>query len=458
MNEKNIVQKSRALNELRSNDFDYYNYRIFCVAVSKLNPYAEKEKRTDKVRFSLKEYQEVVGLKEAKPKRVAEYIKNLDTKTGEEIKKQAKSITQIGVVIPNKKEGFVSLNVIRKFELLKEDGVYYVELTFEEELLDEIYGISKNFISYRLYNILNLKSYQQQRLYEFVKQHQHQQTKVIKIDDLKMMLGIKKEAYKHWGDFSEKILKTSQKEFKKSTDIEFTFKPIRNGRKTESIEFEIFENEANKDKFKNIKTNIPEEPYVDDEENIVDVPAEPIKIKMYDDKGNEYWVLESDLLRVPTEEEVNHPDSYRYLDDEDDEIDVSAPVPEPEEKTKFDETDKRLLEWLPEECKSKLAEIREELIDCFACGNIPALNNYERDAILIKMLKRVNATYRTQKEAGAITKNNSGYYLGILKNKIEKGEFDKFIIMPEEPHSETSYDINNVGRNTILENLNKKSK
>lgn len=62
---------------------------------------------------------------------------------------------------------------------------------------------------------------------------------------------IVKEEYPLYANFKSRVILTAQKELKQKTDIYFSFKEIKQGRKVVAIEFEIFENTKNKKKIQN---------------------------------------------------------------------------------------------------------------------------------------------------------------------------------------------------------------
>ncbi|MFI3261263.1 MAG: RepB family plasmid replication initiator protein, partial [bacterium] len=96
---------------------------------------------------------------------------------------------------------------------------------------------------------LRLKSVNQVRMYEILKQYEttKDKSRTLSIEDLKDMLGIDKKEYPVWQDFKTKVLEVCKKALKENTDIYFEYEPIKKGRKFVAIKFLIFKNKDYKD-------------------------------------------------------------------------------------------------------------------------------------------------------------------------------------------------------------------
>ena len=137
---------------------------------------------------------------------------------------------------------------------LKEDGIVksvhlvgpvfyhenkgYFDYWIHEDIKDLLLNLKTRFTCYDIRNILPAKSVYTIRVYELLKQFEGLKERNIKLDDLKLWLGIDSK-YKLYGDIKRHILKVSQKELKKYSDIYFEFKEIKDGKKVEGIHFEI---------------------------------------------------------------------------------------------------------------------------------------------------------------------------------------------------------------------------
>lgn len=123
----------------------------------------------------------------------------------------------------------------------------YVEFRLDPSMKKMLLGLLEegNFTLYDLEFALALPSPHAVRMYEIIKSHAwKKQPIIIPLDDLKRSLDIplNSKTYSDFGNFRQFVLNRSQKNLKKYTDIGFTFKAIKDGRKVGAVEFNITEN------------------------------------------------------------------------------------------------------------------------------------------------------------------------------------------------------------------------
>jgi plasmid replication initiation protein len=114
-----------------------------------------------------------------------------------------------------------------------------------EELLDLLNR--GHFTLFNLQCVLSLPSVNSVRLYEILRSRSFMKMPVeIDLDALKWSLNLPTEegelGYKNFAHFRRFILEKGQKDLAKSTDIKFTFTPVKTGRKVTAIRFTIVEN------------------------------------------------------------------------------------------------------------------------------------------------------------------------------------------------------------------------
>lgn len=114
-----------------------------------------------------------------------------------------------------------------------------LSICFSTELKDFLMQTENNFTSYRLSNILNLKTFYSIRLYELLKQYKKIGKREISLEDLRFILGLDKDQYKISRDFRKFIIEKSINYINKNTDIEVTFSESKIGRVTKGIKFYI---------------------------------------------------------------------------------------------------------------------------------------------------------------------------------------------------------------------------
>jgi plasmid replication initiation protein len=124
-----------------------------------------------------------------------------------------------------------------------EKGSGIIELQFSPKLKPFMLGLKKFYTSYKLANILNMKSKYSPRIYEILKCNEFKKQGYVEItvSSLRKLLKAEK-IYPLYADFKRKIIIRTQKELKKLSDIYFDFEEIKTGRKVTSIKFYMHDN------------------------------------------------------------------------------------------------------------------------------------------------------------------------------------------------------------------------
>ena len=114
-----------------------------------------------------------------------------------------------------------------------------VKLEFSPKLKPYMLELKELYTSYKLDNVLSLKSKYSIRIYEILKSNLFKKIIEIEVEELKNMIGAKADYFKLYADFKRKVILQAQKELKEKTDIAFTYEEIKTGRKVTSIRFHI---------------------------------------------------------------------------------------------------------------------------------------------------------------------------------------------------------------------------
>lgn len=109
-----------------------------------------------------------------------------------------------------------------------------IYILLHPDLRPFLMGLKEKFTSYRLENIIRLKSTFSIRLYELLKQYENtiNKTRFFDIEDLKDKLEIKSK-YKSYGMFKKRILLSAQEEINEKTDISFEFEELTEKKESE---------------------------------------------------------------------------------------------------------------------------------------------------------------------------------------------------------------------------------
>ncbi|MBY6860826.1 replication initiation protein [Clostridium botulinum] len=124
-------------------------------------------------------------------------------------------------------------------------GQGMVLLKFDSSLKPYMLQLKELYTSYKLENILSLKSKYSLRIYEILKCNQFKKVWEVELVELKKILGITEKSYSVYQNVKNRIIIQAQKELKEKTDISFEFEEIKTGRKVTSIKFIIKINKVN---------------------------------------------------------------------------------------------------------------------------------------------------------------------------------------------------------------------
>jgi plasmid replication initiation protein len=137
------------------------------------------------------------------------------------------------------------------------DGKGTITLQFSPWLKSYLLQLKNNFTSYRIKNVMQLKSIYAIRLYELLKQYQLFGCRTLTLTEMRNIFFLENQ-YQLYGDFKRYVILAAKKELDFQADISFDFEEIKSGRKVIAIEFKIKSNNPIKNKNENqkIKDNI----------------------------------------------------------------------------------------------------------------------------------------------------------------------------------------------------------
>ncbi|MDP4085792.1 MAG: replication initiation protein [Bacillota bacterium] len=113
-----------------------------------------------------------------------------------------------------------------------------IDIRFDPFLRPYLLQLKKEFTSYKLENVVKLKSSYAIRIYELLKQYEKLKERSFRLVDLRKMLGAE-DVYPAYGNFKQRVLVPAQKELKKKTDINFEIEEIKVGRRVDKVKFII---------------------------------------------------------------------------------------------------------------------------------------------------------------------------------------------------------------------------
>ena len=204
-----LIKKRNVLNEIRANSMTLQELRFFSIYLSKIN---SRDTSTRVVRFTLSDFHAIMEL-DSRIK--IDYIKRVTD-----------SLLCKVVNIPMERGGYEAFQLFKECRVsMDEQGEWYVEIDAHDKALPLMFDFQARFFSYQLWNALRLRSSNQLRMYEILKQYEKIGSRVLGVDELKELLGIAKNEYALFKDFRVRVLDACQQALKETTDIKFTYEP-----------------------------------------------------------------------------------------------------------------------------------------------------------------------------------------------------------------------------------------
>lgn len=219
-----LIQKSNPLLTLSETSMTLPELKILDAYLARINSH-EPDKRY--VRFEKGELEKLLGITRMHKEELSRRLKNL--------------FQVVEIRDERKPKGFKCVSLFEKAECEQdENGLWNVNLMCTNSAMEYIFNIENlGYLKYRLKNVINLTSRYSYILYLFLEDNKNRK---ISLDDLKKILNCTAESYSGYKEFNDKILKKCQKEINEKTTINFTYTPIKKGRKVVAINFEVEKN------------------------------------------------------------------------------------------------------------------------------------------------------------------------------------------------------------------------
>ena len=224
---RKIIVKSNELLQLSRTDLSLAELRAFTYLLTQLDENALNEYGDYALTFRKADFCDMVGIEVGNGgnnQYLKDTIKHLG-KSGFEIERD------------NKWEYFPVLSYASLENMENADTEETLTVSFSQRIAPLLFGLKKNFTTYQIENILNLKSKYAFRLYEFLKSF-HQEKVTVYIQKLRDLFGVK---YPKPNDLIRYTIEPAVKELNEKTDLYVTFEAIRTGRATSAVEFVVHE-------------------------------------------------------------------------------------------------------------------------------------------------------------------------------------------------------------------------
>lgn len=252
-----IVEKSNTLNEIRLNGMTLQQLRFFSIYLAKINA---RDVNTRKVIFKLEDFQKIMEIGRMNIQHFQEVTNGLLCKVYNQM---------------NDDGGYTGFTLFKRCRIFKDKETedWSVEIEASDDALPLMFNIKKNYFKYQLWNALRLKSANQIRMYELLKQYEKTGKLEITVKNLRNRLDMTTE-YPRWNNFKARVLDSCQQALAENTDITYTYERGKtgNGGKWLTIIFHISKNPKFVDKLslnefieqQEVETGI-EEPQTDED-------------------------------------------------------------------------------------------------------------------------------------------------------------------------------------------------
>lgn len=251
-----IVEKRNILNEIRRNNMTLQELRFFSIYLAKINA---RDINTRQVRFKLSDFQKIMEFGRLNINQIQESTNSLLSKI---------------VSIPNQKGGYTSFQLFKECTVSHDEyGNWYIEIDAHDKALPLMFDFKSHYFTYELWNALRLKSVNQVRMYEILKQYEKIGSRELRITELRELLGITLNEYPRWNNFKVRVLDSCQQALAENTDISFTYEKGKSGTggKWITILFHIKKNDKYIDRlsindFIELHSEAEEQTYEEDDE------------------------------------------------------------------------------------------------------------------------------------------------------------------------------------------------
>lgn len=118
-----------------------------------------------------------------------------------------------------------------------------VALSFHPHLKPFMIELKKNFTTFKLSDVIGLKSVHAIRIFELLKQYEEIGKRTIYLQELREFCGINQSQYQRFNDFKRYILEIAKREINFRTPIFIEYEEIKSSRKVTEINFLISRNQ-----------------------------------------------------------------------------------------------------------------------------------------------------------------------------------------------------------------------
>lgn len=223
-----LIEKRNVLNEMRCNSMTLQEIRFFTIYLSKINA---RNIDTRSVELKLVDFCKIMDIGRVR-------IEDVRATT-------TRLLQKVITIREEDDQAYTSFQLFKQCKVLQnKHEEWIVQIDAHDEALPLLFEFKERYFTYELWNVLKLKSSNQLRMYEVLKQYEKIGKRLLTIEEIKSLLGIDADEYERFYDFKRYVLEPCKKALLECTDICYEYEPIKRGRKFESILFTIEKNES----------------------------------------------------------------------------------------------------------------------------------------------------------------------------------------------------------------------
>lgn len=220
------VQKSTPLFSLWKSELSLSEFKILDTYLSRINSHHPEQRN---VRFEKGEMERLLGVKQVKPQDLKQRLRHLMEQV-------------IEIEDARKEDGFALISLFSIAKCIKDkDELWQIDISCTPEAMEYFFNIEEiGYLRYKLRSIINISSRYSYIMFIYLESNRFRKEWTVGLDELKLILNCETdETYAEYKHFNNLILKRCYKELTEKTELQYTYEPIRRGRKVTEIRFTL---------------------------------------------------------------------------------------------------------------------------------------------------------------------------------------------------------------------------
>lgn len=223
---KMMVQKSTPLYALWRSELSLADLKILDTYLARINSH-DPTHRT--VRLEKGQIEKLLGVKKINAQDLKARVRHL--------------CTAVAVDDPGQSRAFRMISLFEEADCAQdEDGLWQVDLTCSAPARKYIFNVEHlGYLRYALHSVAHLRSRYSYILFLYLERNRRMHAVwEIGFNELKHLLCCEKEeTYKEFYRFNDRLLKRCHKELTEKTECQFSYEPVRRGRKVAGVRFSL---------------------------------------------------------------------------------------------------------------------------------------------------------------------------------------------------------------------------